>query len=265
VRFDLLRMAVLGAFCWAAGEEAAVAGNRSDSDLFTGQFTPWTIGAKDGAVGLFRPLSLGIGETADVTVGTSLVVGLIAPHVEFKQRLLGGNDRALAITAELGYPTVGLQQFQTGFLQPIRADQTVPQALVPGVGAIVGKRSDHLVMSAGLRVRVGVPFTEGDVTSQDLVWLDPAIAPITEGWSLQPFARVDWLPTRGWQLSAQGRVEFAGGPELSGRVFVLRALGAHLAVGAGASGAIARESYGWNLPAAVPLQLVPTADVQARW
>ena len=103
------------------------------------------------------------------------------------------------------------------------------------------------------------------MTAQDLVWLDPAMAPITEGWSLQPYFRADWLPKPRWQLSAQGRVEVAGGPELQAKVFALRALGPHLAAGVGASGAIAYETYGWNLPAAVPLQLLPTVDVQARW
>jgi hypothetical protein len=233
---------------------------------FTGAGTPWTVGAGNGAVGLFRPLTVGLGADDEVTVGTTLGVGLLAPRVEWKHALAArpaGVD-GLAVTAELGVPTWGMRQFQTGFLQPIRADQTVPVAVVAGGSVIGGWRAGDHAVSAGLRARVGLAG-EGDVTAQDLVWLDPAIAPVTEGWSLQPWVRADWVPAPAWHLGAQVRAEVAGGVEVQARVAAERALGSHVVVGLGAAGALAREPWGWNVPLVVPLQLLPTFDVQARW
>ena len=233
--------------------------------LFSGQGTPWTIGAGNGAVGLFRPLTVGLGARADLTVGTTAVVGLLAPHVAYKRLASEEGHVAYGWEVEAGVPTYGWRQFQTGFLQPIRSDQEVPLAVVVGASPMIGWRDESRVFAAGMRLRVGVPFEEGDVTAQDLVWLDPALAPLTEGCSLQAWGRADWLPTPGWQLTAQGRVELAGGPELQGKLFALRGIGNHVAAGLGVAGAIARETYGWTVPVVVPLQVTPTLDVQGRW
>ncbi len=233
--------------------------------LFSGQGTPWTIGAGNGAVGLFRPLTVGLGARGDLTVGTTAVVGLLAPHVAYKRLASEEGHVAMGWEVEAGVPTYGWRQFQTGFLQPIRSDQEVPLAVVVGASPMIGWRDESRVFAAGMRLRVGVPFEEGDVTAQDLVWLDPALAPITEGCSLQAWGRADWLPTPGWQLTAQGRVELAGGPELQGKLFALRGIGNHVAAGLGVAGAIARETYGWTVPVVVPLQVTPTLDVQGRW
>jgi hypothetical protein len=233
--------------------------------LFSGQGTPWTVGAGNGAVGIARPLTLGVGERTDVTVNTTLGVALLAPTASVKRTLAQGNAHALAVAVEAGVPTFAWRQFQTGFLQPIRSDQVVPLAAVVGATGLAGWRNESLVVSAGLRVRAGIPLEDGDVTAQDLVWLDPALAPISEGWSLQPTVRVDWLPTPRWQLTAQGRAEVAGGPELQGKLDALWAASSHVALGVGVNGAIAREGFGWSVPAMVPLAVTPTVDVQARW
>ena len=235
------------------------------TSLFSGQGTPWTIGAGNGAVGLFRPLTVGLGERADLTVGTTAVVGLLAPHVAYKRLAAEEGHVGWGWEVEAGVPTYGWRQFQTGFLQPIRADQVVPLAVVVGASPMVGWRDERRVFAAGMRLRVGVPLEEGDVTAQDLVWLDPALAPLTEGCSLQAWGRGDWLPTPGWQLTAQGRVEVAGGPEFQGKLFALRGIGNHVAAGLGVAGAVARETYGWTVPVVVPLQVTPTLDVQGRW
>ena len=233
--------------------------------LFSGQGTPWTIGAGNGAVGLGRPLTVGVGEVTDVTIGTTLVVALLAPSVQVKRTLHDDGARAFALTGEASVPTWGFRQLQTGFLQPILADQTVPMAGVLGLTGLAGWRREDLVVSAGLRLRAGVPLEDGTVTEQDAAWLDPALAPLSEGWSLQPLARVDWLPSPSWQLSAQGRVEVAGGLELQGKFGALRSVGDHVALGLGVNGAVARETWGWSVPAALLQQVYPTADVQARW
>lgn len=54
------------------------------------------------------------------------------------------------------------------------------------------------------------------------------------------------------------------GPELSGRLFALRGIGDHWAIGVGVAGATAREPYGWS-PATLGLSVMPELDVQARW
>lgn len=233
--------------------------------LFSGQGTPWTVGAGNGAVGLGRPLTVGVGDVTDVTVNTTLVVALLAPSVQVKRTLHDDGERAFAVVGEASVPTWGFRQLQTGFLQPILADQTVPMAGVLGLTGLAGWRREDLVVSAGLRLRAGVPFEDGTVTEQDAAWLDPALAPISEGWSLQPLARVDWLPSPSWQVSAQGRVEIVGGLELQGKLGALRSVGDHVALGLGVNGAIARETWGWSVPAALLQQVYPTADVQARW
>lgn len=239
-----------------------VAASFSGSPLFSGVNTPWTIGRGNGAVGLFRPLTIGLGDRAEI--GTAGLVSLIAPRVEGKYTVWTGPHAALAVTGEVGVPTLGLRQVQTGFVQLIAGDQTVPWAAVAGVGILGGWRNESLVVSGGARVRVGVPFEEHDLESQDLVWFDPLIAPIAEGWSLQPTVRVDWVPGPYWDFSAQARAEVVAGPELSGRLFALRGLGDHVAIGVGVAGATAREPYGWS-PATLGLSVMPELDVQARW
>jgi hypothetical protein len=241
---------------------ATLAAAASNSPLFSGVNTPWTIGRGNGAVGLFRPLTIGLGDRAEI--GTAGLVSLIAPRVEGKYTVWTGEHAALAVTGEVGVPTLGLRQVQTGFVQLIAGDQTVPWAAVAGVGVLGGWRNESLVVSGGARVRVGVPFEEHDLESQDLVWFDPLIAPIAEGWSLQPLVRVDWVPGPYWDISAQARAELVAGPELSGRLFALRGLGDHVAIGVGIAGASAREPYGWS-PATLGVSVMPELDVQARW
>lgn len=251
---------------WVAAAPAAARPLPDDAPpLFSGAGTPWTIGPRNGAVGLFRPLTLGLGDATDLTVQTTAVVGLLAPRVEAKRTLWADGPFAAAAAVEAGLPTLGLRRFQEGFVQPIASDQEVPWAPVLGATGLFGWRDGPLTASVGLRARTAIGAGSGTLTQQDLVWLDPAIAPLTEGWSLQPLVRVDWAPNRRWLLTASGRAEFAAGPELSGRLFALRACGPHLAAGFGVSGALARETWGWTWPAVIPLNALPTFDVQGRW
>lgn len=231
--------------------------------LHTGIQTPWTIGAQNGTVGLFRPVTVGIGERFEV--GTAGLVALIAPRVEGKGTIWSDGSTAFAATAELGMPTFGLRQLQTGFLQLVNAEQTIPITLVPGLGAIAGWRNDALVVSLGVEARAGIPLGESTLTPQDLEWFDPMITPLTEGWSAQAHLRVDWLPTSVWVVTAQARVELAGGPDLGGKIFVLRGLGSHMAVGAGFAGASERLSADVRPTPVFLLNAVPLVDLQFRW
>jgi hypothetical protein len=259
-------IAALAALLAAAAPAAAARPLPPDAPpLFSGAGTPWSIGPRHGAVGLFRPLTLGLGDTTDLTLQTTAVVGLLAPRVEAKRTLWADGPFAAAAAVEAALPTAGLRRFQEGFVQPIASDQTIPWAPIVGATGLVGWRDGPLTAAFGLRVRTAIGAGAGTLTQQDLVWLDPAIAPLTEGWSLQPQVRLDYAPNPRWLLTAAGRAELAAGPELSGRLFALRALRPHLAAGFGLSGALARESWGWTWPAVLPVNALPTFDLQGRW
>lgn len=242
-----------------------------ESPLHSGVQTPWTIGAGNGAFGLFRPLSVGLGDKTEV--GSNGLGTFLAPEVYAKRTVWENESCALAVTGSVGYPGFGLGMLQTGFLQLIAGDQEIPATGVVGVGALAGWRNDHWVVSARVRTRFGIPFEEGTMRFQDHAWFDPYIAPVASGWSVQPGVRVDWLPTEGWVLSGDGRVELSGGPDFGGKLFALRALGSHVAVGAGIAGAYEKYGYGypdWDPETRAPAPAIfkdvtPLLDVQGRW
>ena len=232
--------------------------------LFSGVGTPWTIGARNGAIGLFRPFAFGLGEKTELE--SSGRWSLLAPHLGVKRTLLTTDGGfAFSATFEVGVPTFGLRLLQTSFLQPINAEQEIPWAVVPGLDLMGGWRNDHLVLSVGVRARFGIPFGENELTPQDLAWLDPMIAPLSYGWSLQPHLRVDWLPTPAWVLTAAGKVEIAGGPDFEGKLFVLRGIGDYLAAGVGVAGAMDKYRDGYPDKPVAFLNVVPLFDVQTRW
>lgn len=239
--------------------------------LFSGQNTPWTIGARNGAIGLGRPLTWGYGDRTDVTIDGRWF--LVAPQAEVKRTVWEKDGWAVGAMVGAGVPTFGLRQLQTGFLQLVAGDQTIPWVIVPTATVLGGRRYDDLVVSARVQARFGIPVTEGDLQFQDLAWFDPLIAPIVNGWALEIGARADWLPNDKWVLTADARVELSGGPDLAGKLFALRSLGNYVAVGAGVAGAWEKYSYGypdWD-DATVPqppvpfVNVVPLVDVQTRW
>jgi len=231
--------------------------------LATGAGTPWTLGEGNAVVGMFRPLSVGLGPVTEAS--TTGLVSFLAPRVEVKRTLLTSPSLGVAGSVELSFPTYGLRQLQTGFLQLVGGDQHVPVAFVPGVGAWGGWRNEDWCVGLGLVTRVGVKVGDSDLRLQDLVWIDTMITPLTEGWSLQPRLRVDWSPFERWLFTAAGRAEVAAGPFLIGRLFALRSLADHVAIGAGAAGALANYSDGWQLKPRLFTEFAPEFDLQVRW
>jgi len=253
----------------------AFAADPADSPLFSGSQTPWTIGKKNGAFGLFRAVTIGIDDKTEISANG--LAFFLAPTPEFKREVWEHSSGfMLSAGGELGFPTPALRMLQTGFLQPIGADQTVPWTLVPGASFYIGWRNEQVAISSRLHFRAGIPLTDrGDkpLEFQDVPWLDPWISPLVNGWSLSHGIRIDWTPNPGWVITGQGRIEYSGGPDLAGRVFVLRAIGNHVAVGLGFAMAWEKFRYGfhdWNeetpaSPPVIPLDGMPLFDVQGRW
>ncbi len=253
----------------------AFAGDPANSPLFSGTNTPWTIGEKNGAFGLFRPVTIGIDDRTEISANG--LAFFLAPTVEFKRELWDHDSGfSLAAGGELGVPTFAFKMLQTGFLQPIGADQTVAWTLVPGASVYGGWRNDQVAVSMRIHFRGGIPLTSrGDkpLEFQDVPWLDPLLAPLVTGWSLAPTIRLDWTPNAGWVITGQGRIEFSGGPDLGGKIFVLRAIGNHVAVGLGVAMAWEKFREGFHdwddrtpaPPPVVPLDMMPLLDVQGRW
>ena len=258
---------------WLAG--AALALDSESHPLFSGMNTPYTIGARNGAVGLFRPATVGLGDDWEVQVNGLAV--FLGPQVDVKHTVFAGDDGvAFAVGGELALPRPLAGMLQTGPIQVIAGDQQVRWTAVPGVSAFVGWRADRWVVSGRARLRGGVPLqgqTGRDLTFQDISWVDPWLAPQAAGFSAQVLGRVDWLPKPGWAVSAQGRVELVGGPDFSGRLLALGAWGDHLAGGFGWAGALSRHSDGYpdlnpETPKMAPviwLDGIPVFDIQGRW
>ncbi|MDP6931750.1 MAG: hypothetical protein QGG40_02495 [Myxococcota bacterium] len=234
----------------------------TSEDLYSGTGSPWTIGDQAWSVGVFRPLTVGLDERTEVS--TTGLVSLVSPRLVAKRRVWSSTRWALAMQAGLGVPTAGLRLLQ-GSVVSSDPDQQVPWALVAGAGPVLGWRHDRMVVSLGVYGRVGVPLGEGELDPTDMAWLDPMLAPLVEGWSLTPRIGVDWLPSERWVLSLDSRLQWGGGPDWNTRLFALRQLGIHTALGAGLG--LARETFTtgprdeW-----IWLQdVVPLVDFQVRY
>lgn len=237
--------------------------------LYAGLDSPWTVGTRNGAIGLGRPLTFGLGPEREITFAGRYMV--VAPRVAGKWTLWRAGPWAVAVEGGVGCPTWGLRLLQGRLLAP---GQVIPWTIVPSATLLAGHRAGDWAFSVRAEERAGIPLTDdGTLTFSGLSWLDPTLAPVVNGWALELGARADWTPDPRWVVSADVHVELSGGPDLRGQLFALRAVGAYAAVGLGVTGA-------WDTPAAnvpdraelglavlpSPLQhVLPVLDVQTRW
>ncbi|MFT5459427.1 MAG: hypothetical protein ACI9K2_005938, partial [Myxococcota bacterium] len=122
---------------WLLLMGGALALDSESHPLFSGMNTPHTIGERNGAVGLFRPATVGLGDDWEVQVnGFGVFLG---PQVDVKHTLISGEDGvAFALGGELAVPRPMAGLLQTGPLQVIAGDQDIRWTAVPGVSAFVG-------------------------------------------------------------------------------------------------------------------------------
>jgi hypothetical protein len=203
---------------------------------------------------------VGIGRDTDLS--TSGLASLVAPRLEARRLLFERGPLALGLSAGLGLPTPGLRLLRGTLLPP---DTAVPWVAVLGLGPTAGWRSDAWTISAGTTARASMPLGDagrgglGDLEAIGLFWFDPMIAPITEGHALRGRLVIEWQPSPSWSLLLEGAAQVPAGPDLHARIFWLRAVGSHAALGLGAAGASERFEVGRRST------VKPIADLQARW
>jgi len=191
-------------------------------------------GKGEGHAGAFGHWTYGL--TDSLSVDLTGVSSLIAPDPAVRYRWFEKERWTIDATAGFSVPTYGLRLLQ-GTVLP--GDQEIPWAVVPGLGSVVGWHGDAWTASLGMLGRVGVTFgsEEGDLRSfaaADLAWLDPMVAPITEGWSVAWLPSLEWHGSEKWQFQFQTRMQFSAGPDFNLRLLGWRHLGEHHSLSAGA-------------------------------
>ncbi len=225
-----------------------------EAPLYSGAATPWTLPAGRGTIGVFRPVSYGLGERVEVS--TTGLLSLLAPRLELKHTALSSEHVGLGLRALVGVPTYGLRLSQ-GML--IKSNIEIPFTVVAGAGAVLGWRRGDWNLSLASTVRMAIPPTS--MEPLDLGWgFDPMIAPVTEGHCWLNRLVLDWHPGEDWVLSAEAGVQLGGGPDWRGRLFALRRLGARTALGAGYWATYEKRTDDEYHPNTAPL-----ADFQYRW
>ena len=234
----------------------ALAGD--DAGLQTGLGTPYTIGDGHGAVGVFSPLVIGLGERTDLT--TSGWASLVAPRVDLKHRLTDGDGVAVAVLGGLGVPSLGLSLLQ-GTILSSDPKQPVGAAAVFKAGVLAGVQPGDFTLSIGVEGRASLRGAGWGLESPGWFWLDPMLAPLTEGPVVRTRWVVDWLPdpTR-FAVRLDGWVQLGGlGPDWTQRLLLQYALGRNTAIGVGY--AVAWERFAWGRDH----QVQPLVDLRFRW
>lgn len=196
----------------------------------------------------------GLGEGRELITGG--VTSLVSPELMVKQTLIEQDGFALAVSAGAGFPTPGLR-LAHGMWFP--GDVEIPPALIGAAGLSVAYSARTVTLAAALHGRFAF-LGGGSLGVMDHVWLDPYMAPLTEGWSLGTRMRFSWLPASGgWELIADGVAQWPAGPDLDGRLLVYRGLGEHWAAGLGLAGALESQTHGMGVRA------VPVLDLKGRF
>ncbi len=204
----------------------------ADSNLYTGAGSPFPIGKGHGAVGLFRPLTLGIADKTEIS--TTGLESLVAPRVDVKHQIWEGGDSGVALVGGVGVPTLGLRMIQ-GTVLSSDPRQKVTFAAVFKAGAIAGVRQGSWRFSVGVEARAAAKGGQWGLESPGWFWLDPMLAPLTEGPVVRPRVVIDLYPdSLPVGVTLDTWVQIGGiGPDLETRLFGEWSPVNHFAVGIG--------------------------------
>ena len=200
--------------------------------LYTGAGSPFVIGKGHGAVGLFRPLTIGLSDKTQLK--TTGLESLVSPQVDIKHQIWEGSDAGVSVIGGLGIPTLGLKLIQ-GTVLSSDPNQTVTFASVFKLGAVAGVRQGAFRFSAGLEARAAAKAGQWGLESPGWFWLDPMLAPLTEGPVARTRVVVDCYPDNApVGLTLETWVQIGGiGPDLESRLFGEWAPGRHVSLGLG--------------------------------
>lgn len=211
---------------------ASLAFAGDSKNLYTGAGSPFPIGKNRVAFGLFRPVSIGLSDKTELS--TTGLESLVAPQMDVKHQVWAGDNSGVAIVGGLGVPTLGLKMIQ-GTVLSSDPNQTVTFASVFKAGAIAGVRQGSFRLSAGIEARAAAKAGQWGLEPPGWFWLDPMLAPLTEGPVLKTRVVIDCYPDNApVGLTLDTWVQMGGiGPDLESRLFGEWALGQHVALGAG--------------------------------
>lgn len=232
-----------------------------DARIRTGDGTGFVVGKGHGAVGVFRPLSLGVADRTEI--GTTGLISLIAPRVMVKQQLTDADDLAVAVTGSLGFPAGGIWAMRTAGI--LTTDPTVktPFPVTASAGVAGGLRLDALDLGLSVEGRFGVHPSGWTLDEPGMWFLDPMMAPLTAGPQIKPRLVVELAPTLGDREKLGLRVDSwmmigAGGPDATLRLMAFWAISPRVLLAAG-------DAMAWEKREGRPFYAVPIGDLQFRW
>ena len=233
---------------------AVSATHAGDTPLYTGAATPWTLARGQGTAGLFHPATLAVTDQLELT--TTGLFSLVAPRLEVKHTAASSEHWGLGLRAGLGTPTPALRLSQ-GMLVPSNVD--IPWTFVVAAGPVLGWRGADWNVSLVSQVRFAIP--PPGLPQLDMRFgLDALLTPLYDGWCVLERLVVDWHPGEAWVFTGEAGVQLNGGPDWRWRLFALRRLGRHTALGAGWWLTSDVRSDGERMTGSEPL-----ADFQIRW
>ena len=240
---------------------ALAMGGGDGSKIRTGDGTGFVVGKGHGAVGVFRPLTIGVGEKTEI--GTTGLISLVAPRVLIKQQLTGSDDLALAAFGSLGVPTGGIAVMRTAGI--LTTDPTVktPLAVTASAGLAGGLRLDALDIGLSVEGRFGVHGGAWNLTEPGMWFLDPMMAPLTAGPQVKPRLVVEVAPPMGGREKLGFRADSwmmvgSGGPDGVVRLMAFWAITPRFLLAAG-------DAMAFENREGRALYAVPVGDLQFRW
>ncbi len=211
---------------------------------------PFTLAPGEFQISVFDGARLGLDGGRELITGG--VTSLVSPELMLTQQIFEEGSFAMAASGGVGFPTPGLRLAQ-GLWFP--ADVEIPPALVGAAGLSAAFSSRTFTVAAAVHGRSAF-LGGGELGVMDHAWLDPYVAPLTEGWSVSTRLRLSWLPVSGgWELIADGIAQWPAGPDLDGRLLAYRGFSEHWALGLGLAAALETHTYGMGGHAAPLLDL----------
>jgi len=219
-----------------------------------GAIQPFTLSPGAIQVSAIDGVRLGLDGGRELITGG--VSSLVSPELMLTQQVVEDGSFALAVSGGAGFPTPGLRLAQ-GLWFP--GDVEIPPAIVGAGGLSVALSSQAYTVAAAVHARKAL-VGGGVLSVMDHAWLDPYLAPLTEGWAVSTRLRLSWLPlSGGWEVLADGVAQWPAGPDLNGRLLAYRGVSEHWALGLGGAGAMESHTYG------VDGHLAPLLDFKGQF